>query len=109
MIRRRNGTNRAVADLSLSMYSPMNTRKNAPRERNLPIRGLHQKSIITYQKTEERSMEKITISVEEYKKLLKIWAATEAFISFVKTSKYAPDREDCARFLGFKLEEQEES
>lgn len=49
------------------------------------------------------SFGEITISIEEYKKLLKIWAATEAFISFVKASKYSPDREDCARFLGFEL------
>lgn len=53
-------------------------------------------------------MGEITVPVEEYKKLLKVWASTEAFISFVKASKYGPDKEDCARFLGFELPESEE-
>lgn len=53
-------------------------------------------------------MGEITISVEEYKQLLKIRAATEAFVDFVKSSKYAPDREDCARFLGFELDSPKE-
>lgn len=53
-------------------------------------------------------MGEITISVEEYKHLLKVQAVTEAFISFVNSSKYAPDREDCARFLGFELKERKE-
>ena len=47
----------------------------------------------------------ITISLEEYKYLLKMCATTEAFINFVKASKYAPDREVCAQFLGFDLVE----
>lgn len=52
-------------------------------------------------------MKEITIFVEEYKKLLKVNAATEAFISFVKASKYGPDKDDCARFLGFEVTEGE--
>lgn len=52
------------------------------------------------------STEQITISVEEYKKLLKTQVATEAFIDFVKASKYAPHKEDCARFLGFEIQEE---
>ena len=90
---------------STHMVGATAARENAPRERQLPLRGLENLSMIGYQKTEGKSMSfgEITISIEEYKKLLKIWAATEAFISFVKASKYSPDREDCARFLGFEL------
>lgn len=51
------------------------------------------------------SVGQITISTEEYKALVKIWAATEAFVSFVKGSGRYIDKEDCARFLGFELPE----
>lgn len=52
------------------------------------------------------SVGQITISTEEYKNLIKVWAATEAFVCFVKSSKYSIDKEDCARFLGFELPEE---
>lgn len=90
------------------MDGEMADKENVPREWKLPLRRLKNQSITEYQKSEGKSMGEITISVEEYKQLLKTWVATQVFSDFVKSSKYAPDREDCARFLGFALENKEE-
>ena len=50
-------------------------------------------------------MPDVTISMEDYKKFLRISASVEAFIRFVKSSQYPPTRQECASFLGFRLDE----
>lgn len=45
----------------------------------------------------------ITISVEEYKKLLESSVRIVVFADFVNGSKYDIDRDDCGKFLGFKV------
>lgn len=45
----------------------------------------------------------ITISVEEYKELLKTQARVEAFKAFVLQEKYNIDRKECGIFLGFEV------
>lgn len=52
--------------------------------------------------------EKITISVEEYKKLLKMSVRVSVFADYVNQSKYSIDQEDCGRFLGFAVANPEE-
>lgn len=47
--------------------------------------------------------EKITISVEEYKKLLEESVRVKIFADFVNSSKYSIDREDCGKYLGFEV------
>lgn len=49
-------------------------------------------------------MGEITISVEEYKELLKAWVRVSAFADFVNASKYDIEKEDCGRYFGFKVE-----
>jgi len=49
---------------------------------------------------EERN---ITITMEEYKKLLEASVRIDVFAEFVNGSKYSIDREDCGRFLGFEV------
>ena len=53
---------------------------------------------------EERN---ITITVEEYKKLLEMSVRVSVFAEHVNQSKYSIDREDCGRFLGFEVVENE--
>lgn len=50
----------------------------------------------------------ITLSVEEYKKLLEAAVRIEALKSFVRDSEYRIEREDCGRFLGFEIEDKED-
>lgn len=45
----------------------------------------------------------ITISAEEYRKLLETSVRVSVFADFVNGSKYSIDREDCGRFLGFEV------
>lgn len=52
--------------------------------------------------------ETITIPIEEYKKLLEVSIRIVIFSDFVNGSKYSIDREDCGKFLGFKVIEHEE-
>lgn len=52
--------------------------------------------------------EKITISVEEYKKLLEMSVRVSVFADYVNQSKYSIDREDCGRFLGFEVAKMED-
>ena len=47
---------------------------------------------------EERN---ITITTEEYKKLLEESVRVSVFADFVNSSKYSIDQEECGRFLGF--------
>lgn len=54
---------------------------------------------------EERT---ITISVEEYKKMLESSVRIDVFADFVNGSKYSIDREDCGKFLGFEVVNSEE-
>lgn len=54
---------------------------------------------------EERN---ITITTEEYKKLLETSVRVGVFADFVNDSKYSIDRKDCGRFLGFEVVEHEE-
>lgn len=54
---------------------------------------------------EERN---ITITEEEYKKLLEMSVRVGVFADFVNGSKYSIDREDCGRFLGFEVANAEE-
>lgn len=49
---------------------------------------------------EERN---ITITTEEYKKLLEVSVRVSVFADYVNQSKYNIDREDCGRFLGFEV------
>lgn len=49
---------------------------------------------------EERN---ITITTEEYKKLLEESVRVSVFAEYVNQSKYSIDREDCGRFLGFEV------
>lgn len=49
---------------------------------------------------EERN---ITITTEEYKKLLEASVRVLVFADYVNQSKYSIDREDCGRFLGFEV------
>lgn len=50
----------------------------------------------------------ITISVEEYKKLLEASVRISVFADYVNDSRYSIDREDCGKFLGFEVVEHEE-
>lgn len=50
----------------------------------------------------------IAITVDEYKKLLEVSARVHAFADYVKRGKYNVDRNDCANFLGFELDDDEE-
>ena len=45
----------------------------------------------------------ITITTEEYKKLLETSVRVGVFADFVNGSKYSIDREDCGRFWGFEV------
>lgn len=54
---------------------------------------------------EERN---ITITTEEYKKLLEASVRVSVFADYVNQSKYSIEREDCGRFLGFEVVEHEE-
>lgn len=45
----------------------------------------------------------ITISVEEYKKLIAISVRVEVFAAYVNSERYAVSREDCGSYLGFKV------
>lgn len=48
---------------------------------------------------------KVIISIEEYKKLIKIQARLDMFADFVNNEKYSIDRKECAMYLGFELKE----
>lgn len=50
----------------------------------------------------------VTITTEEYKKLLEASVRVRIFADFVNGSKYSIDREDCGRFLGFEVVEKED-
>lgn len=50
----------------------------------------------------------ITISAEEYRKLLETSVRVGVFADFVNRSKYRIDREDCGRFLGFEVVKMED-
>ena len=54
---------------------------------------------------EERN---ITIPVEEYKKLLEMSVRVDLFVDYVNRSKYSIDREECRRFLGDKVNKEED-
>ena len=47
--------------------------------------------------------EKIVISVKEYRDLIEKSVRIEIFADFVNAQKYSIDREDCGKFLGFKI------
>lgn len=49
----------------------------------------------------------ITISVEEYKKMLEAQVRIGCFAAFVKRNKYNIDKEDCGRFLGFEVKRED--
>lgn len=50
----------------------------------------------------------ITISVEEYKKMLATSVRVELFADYVNGEKYSISREDCGKFLGFEVANTEE-
>lgn len=50
----------------------------------------------------------ITISVEEYKKLLAMSIRIELFSDYVNGEKYSISRDDCGKFLGFEVVNQED-
>jgi len=52
--------------------------------------------------------ETITITLEEYRNLVKASARIEAFSDFVIKSDYSISRETCGHFLGFELVEKNE-
>lgn len=45
-------------------------------------------------------MGEITISVEEYKALVKAQVSNEAFAEFVNSSSYSVSKEECRRYFG---------
>lgn len=51
----------------------------------------------------EKIIETITISMEEYKKLLETHTRVEIFKTFVNKEKFNIDRKDCGTFLGFEV------
>lgn len=53
-------------------------------------------------------MGEITISTEEYKNLVKLQARVEVFAEFVNLEKYSVSRAECAKFLGFELEKNDD-
>ena len=53
-------------------------------------------------------MGEITISVEEYKNLLKQQARVEVLAEYVNTTQYSISRRECASFLGFELEKNDD-
>lgn len=54
---------------------------------------------------EERN---ITITMEEYKKLLEASVRVSVFSDYVNQSNYSIDREDCGRLLGFEVVKMED-
>lgn len=48
----------------------------------------------------------ITIPIEEYKKLIEVQMRVNIFAEHVKASDYRIEKEDCARFLGFQLQDE---
>ena len=53
-------------------------------------------------------MGEITISTDEYKNLVKLQARVEVFAEYVNAEKYSISREECAKFLGFELEKNDD-
>lgn len=53
-------------------------------------------------------MDNITITTEEYKRLLATSIKVEIFADFVNRSRYSISREDCGMYLGFKIEDKED-
>ena len=51
----------------------------------------------------------ITISLEEYRNLLKMQARVEAFADYVNAEQFSVSRKACAIMLGFELVEKEEN
>ena len=45
----------------------------------------------------------ITISVEEYKRLLEVSVRVGIFADYVNESKYSVGREECGLYLGFEV------
>ena len=54
-------------------------------------------------------MGEITIPVEEYKNLLECKVRSELFADFVNNEKYSIDRETCASYIGFDLQEKKDA
>lgn len=52
--------------------------------------------------------ENITITTEEYKKLMEAFVRIKIFTDFVNCSEYSIDRKDCGTILGFKVVEKED-
>ncbi len=53
-------------------------------------------------------MGEITISVKEYKELLETAVRVKVFEEFVNSEKYSISREECGKYLGFKVVKVEE-
>ena len=53
-------------------------------------------------------MGECTISTREYCSLLECKVRIEVFAEHVRKKQWSVDREECARFLGFELEEAKE-
>ena len=50
-------------------------------------------------------MGEITISTKEYKELIEAQIRVAVFSDYVRASEFRINREDCARYLNFKLSE----
>ena len=50
-------------------------------------------------------MGEITISTKEYKELIEAQIRITVFSNYVRASEFRINREDCARYLNFKLSE----
>lgn len=50
-----------------------------------------------------KSESQITISVEEYKELIRLQIRAELFEEFVKKQRFSIGRNECAEFFGFEL------
>lgn len=56
----------------------------------------------------EMMVDVVTISTKEYKKLAEAQIRIDIFADFVNKERYNISKEECARYLGFELEKEEE-
>lgn len=52
-------------------------------------------------------MGETTITTKEYKELIEAQTRINIFADYVKASEYRIERKECARFLGFEIQEED--
>lgn len=50
----------------------------------------------------------VTIPAEEYRNLLEGFIRIKVFAEFVNSERYSIEKKDCARFLGFNIDDKED-